>query len=121
MERIAGQTLAEMIGHHGIELRQALRLAMQVADAITTRASARERRTRFAGSARRSTARSSGCCARGSGPVDLGDLATASRGRCSRVSERSLMRSLPAQRLDGHPPGPDLEMIAPVAGIVSRA
>ena len=34
MERIAGQTLAHIIGSHGIELRQALRLAIQVADAV---------------------------------------------------------------------------------------
>jgi Tol biopolymer transport system component len=34
MERIAGQTLARMIGSHGIELREALRMAAQVADAL---------------------------------------------------------------------------------------
>src|SRR5699024_1895192 len=36
MERISGQTLAQIIGGHGIELREALRLAIQIADAVAT-------------------------------------------------------------------------------------
>src|SRR5271165_1879667 len=33
MERIAGRTLSNLIGRHGIDLREALRLAAQIADA----------------------------------------------------------------------------------------
>jgi len=36
MERIAGRTLAQTIGREGIEIREALRLAMQIADALAT-------------------------------------------------------------------------------------